>query len=162
MANPDTPNGFRPVRTDSGQSAVVFYPVAASQTIAKGDAVILASGLVQIAVATSPQLLGVAASLKVTTGSVDRTDRIAVHVAIPGQVFEGQVSGDSTAALVGTTADIEGATGVMEVNENASVEDVVNIVGLKSDEDETLTLGTNDVVRFTIIRSQYYPVLADA
>jgi len=46
------------------------------------------------------------------------------------------------------------------VNENASVEDVICIVGLRSDEDPKLTIGTNDRVRFVIIRSQYYPVLA--
>ena len=159
MANPDTPNGFRPVRSDSGQSAVVFFSVAASQTIAKGDAVILASGLVEIAVLTSPQLLGVAASAKVTT-TVTRADRIAVYVAIPSQTFEGQCSGSSTAALVGTACDIEGATGVMEVNENATTEDVIQITGIRSDEDVTTALGLNDIVRFVILRSQYYPVLA--
>lgn len=160
MANPNNPNGFRPVRTDSGQMAVVWYPVAASQTIAAGDAVILASGLVQIGLATSGALLGVAASAIVTTGSVTRADKVAVYVGTPGTVFEGQCEGDSAATSVGATCDIIGATGAMEVDENASVEDVLCIVGLKSDEDPKLALGTNDIVRFVIIRSQYYPVLA--
>jgi len=43
----------------------------------------------------------------------------------------------------------------MEVNENASVEDVVRIVGLGSDKREELDLGLNDRVYFTIIRSQW-------
>ncbi len=160
MANPDAPNGFTPIRSDSGQSAVVWYPVAASMTIAKGDMLILASGLVEIAVATSPALLGVAATAIVTGGSVTRADKVGVYVGTAGQVFEGQCSGDSVATSVGAQADIEGATGAMEVNENASVEDVICIVGLRSDEDPKLTIGTNDRVRFVIIRSQYYPVLA--
>tara|TARA_R110002126_G_scaffold47086_2_gene131906 strand:+ start:70 stop:558 length:489 start_codon:yes stop_codon:yes gene_type:complete len=160
MANPDNPNGFKPVRTDSGQMAVVWYPVAASQTIAQGDAVILASGLIEIAVLTSPQLLGVAASDVTTTGSVTRANKVAVYVATPGQVFEGQCSGSSTAAILGTSCDIEGATGVMEINENATTEDVIHIVGWRSDEDPKLALGLNDIGKFVIIRSQYYPALA--
>ena len=75
-------------------------------------------------------------------------------------VFEGQCSGDSAANLVGTAVDIEGATGVMEVNEDATTEDVIQIVGLRSDEDPAYTLGTNDRVRFIVLRSQFYPALA--
>ena len=161
MANPDGPNGFRAVETDSGQMAVRRYPVAASQTIAKGDAVFLSSGLVTIAVATTPQLLGIAASAVTTTASpVRATDTVMVYVATPGQIFEGQCSGSSTAALLGTSCDIEGTTGIMEINENATTEDVIHIVGWKSDEDPKLALGANDIGRFIIIRSQYCPMLA--
>lgn len=160
MANSDIPNGFTVSSNHYGQAAVMHFPVAASQTIAKGDAVILASGLVQIAVATSPQLLGIAAAAITTSGSVDRDDTVAVVVALPGIVFEGQCSGSSTAALVGTACDIEGTTGIMEVNENATTEDVIQVVGLKSDEDPNLALGANDRVRFIILRSQFAPLLA--
>jgi len=158
--NPDTPNGFTLVKSDYGQAVVVHYPVAASQTIAKGDAVILTSGLVNIALSNSAALLGVAANAITTGGSVTRADTVAVWVALPGHVFEGQCSGDSAAATLGIQADIEGATGVMEINENASVEDVVQVVGLKSDEDINFSIGTHDRVRFVIIRSQYAGLLA--
>jgi len=160
MANTDIPNGFRVSSNQYGQAAVMHFPVAASQTITKGDAVILATGLVQIGVLTSPQLLGIANNSLTTGGSVTRADTISVTVALPGIIFEGQCSGDSAAALVGTACDIEGATGIMEVNENATTEDVIQIVGLKSDEDPKLTLGTNDIVRFVVLRSQFYPALA--
>jgi len=160
MANTDIPNGFSVSSNQYGQSAVIKFPVAASQTIAKGDAVILASGLVQIAVATSPLLLGIADASITTSGSVDRDDTLSVVVALPGMIFEGQCSGDSTAALVGTACDIEGTTGIMEVNENATTEDVIQIVGLRSDEDPNYTLGTNDRVRFVMLRSQFHPALA--
>ena len=160
MANADIPNGFKVEHNQYGQAAVMHFPMAASQTIAKGDAVILASGLVEIAVATSPQLLGIAEESRTTTGSVDREDTIAVTVALPGIIFSGQVSGDSTAALVGTATDIEGTTGIMEVNENATTEDVIQIVALSSDKTNDLTLGTNDRVEFIILRSQFYPALA--
>jgi predicted RecA/RadA family phage recombinase len=160
MANPDTPNGFTLVRSDYGQAVVVHYPVAASQTIAKGDAVILSSGLVNIAVATSGALLGVAAASITTGASVTRDDTVPVWVALPGHVFEGQCSGSTVASTLGSECDIEGATGVMEVNENASVEDVLQIVRLRSDYDIDLALGANDRVEFVIKRSQYVALLA--
>lgn len=161
MANTDKPNGFTVVRTDSGQTSAVRYPVAASQTIAAGDMVILSSGLVAIAVSTSGSVLGVAAEAITTTGSPSRAnDTIMIYVADAGTVYEGQCSGSSTAALLGATADIEGATGVMEVNENASAEDILVIVGWASDNSPHLDLGANDRAQFKIIRSQYYPVLA--
>lgn len=161
MANTDNPNGFKLVSHLSGVPQVFDFPVAASQTIAKGDAVILSSGLVEIAVATSGQLLGVAMESVTTGASVTRADdRIKVAVGCPSNVFSGQCSGDSTAALVGTACDIEGTTGIMEVNENATTEDVIQVVGLQSDDDADLTLGTNDRVYFVIHRSQWYPTLA--
>ena len=61
MANTDNPNGFSLARSITGQMAPVSLPLAASQSIKKGDALIWASGLVAIAVPTSPQLLGFAA-----------------------------------------------------------------------------------------------------
>lgn len=157
--NSDNPNGFSFVKSLYGQMAPISLPVAASQTIAKGDAVIWATGLVAIAVLTSPLILGVAAEDKVTT-TVTRDDRIVIFPAVPGAVFEGQVSGDSTAALVGTAVDIEGATGIMEINENATTEDVAQIIGLASDDREELDIGTNDRVYFVWLRSAFHPALA--
>lgn len=156
MANPDAPNGFTVVQSGSSGPFVKYFPVAASQTIAAGDAVILVSGLIQIAVAGSASLLGVARDLVVTTGTVNRVDDVvAVYVADSDTVFEGQVSGDSDATVVGETHDIEGATGVMEINENATATNVVRIVGLRSDDDASLAIGTNDRVLFTIENSQF-------
>jgi len=161
MANSNIPNGFSVSSNQYGQDAVKSFPVAASQTITKGDFVVLASGLIEIAVLTSPQLLGIAAHDITTTGSVDRNDTLAVTVALPGIVFEGQASGSSTAALIGEACDIEGATGIMEVNENATTEDVLQIIGFRSDEDPNYELGLNDRIRVVVLRSQYIPLLAD-
>ena len=156
MANTDNPNGFSLAKNATGQPVIQSFAIAASQTITKGDAVILASGLVQIAVATSGALLGVAQETITSGASVTRADdRILVAVGTPANIFEGQCSGDSAATSVGAECDIEGATGVMQVNENASVEDVLQIIGLKSDVDADFTIGTNDRVFFTITRSQY-------
>jgi len=161
MANKDVPNGFSFVRSLTGQQAPLSGALAASQTIAKGDALIIASGLIQIALATSPLIWGVAAEDASSGAVVTRDDdRIAFYPAVPGNIFEGQVSGTSAATDVGAQADIEGATGVMEINENASVEDVVMITALVSDIREEIDIGLNDRVEFMFIRSSYYPVLA--
>lgn len=161
MSNSDNPNGFSYVRSLTGQMAPISMPLAASQTINKGDALILSSGLVAIALATSGALLGIAAEDASSGASPTRADdRILVYPAVAGAIFEGQVSGSSTAGLVGTTCDIEGTTGIMEVNEDASVEDVLQVVGLASDDRDELTLGANDRVYFEIIRSQWRPTLA--
>jgi len=157
MANPDKPNGFKYIRSLTGQMAPVSLAVAASQTIAKGDAVIdNGSGLVAIAISTSGAILGVAAEAITTTGSVTRVDdRFLVYPAMDDAVFEGQVSGSSTAALLFTDVDIEGATGVMEINENATTEQVARITALGSDIEVDLDLGANDRVEFTFKRSQW-------
>lgn len=156
MANPNAPNGFRAVQSGSSGPFAREYPVAASQTIAAGDMVILVSGLVQIAVAGSASLLGVAVNPVTTTGSVTRADDVLlVHVGDSDTVFEGQVSGDSDASIMGETHDIEGATGIMEINEDATSTNVVRIVGLRSDNDPAYAIGTNDRVLFTIENSQF-------
>jgi hypothetical protein len=156
MANPNAPNGFRVVQSGSSGPFLKEFPVAANQTIAAGDMVILASGLVEIALANSTALLGVAVNPITTTGSVTRADdTLLVHIGDSDTVFEGQCEGDSDASVVGETHDIEGATGIMEINENATSTNVIRIVGLRSDDDPAYTIGTNDRVLFTIEKSQF-------
>ena len=161
MANKDVRNGFSFVRSLSGQQAPLSGALAASQTIAKGDALIISSGLIEIALATSALIWGVAAEDASSGASITREDdRIAFYPAAPGYIFEGQCSGITSATTVGSQADIEGATGVMEINADASVEDVVLIHALVSDIREEIDIGLNDRVEFEFIRSSFYPVLA--
>jgi hypothetical protein len=156
MANPNAPNGFRVVQSGSSGPLVKYYPVAASQTIAAGDMVKLASGLVEIAGAADTALLGVARDPVATTASVTRADDVvAVYVADGDTIFEGQCSGSSTAALVGTTCDLEGTTGSQAVNENATSTNVLRVVGLRSDDDPSYDIGANDRALFTIEVSQF-------
>ncbi len=161
MANPDKPNGFSLVKSVYGEHARMKFPVAASQVIAAGDAVILSSGLVQIALSNSGAILGVAHHPITTGGSPTRADdQLLVDLALPGNIFEGQVSGSTVATTLGSECDIEGATGVMELNEDASVEDVCQIVRLLSDYRAELELGANDRVQFVFKRSQFSGILA--
>lgn len=151
MANVDNPNGFRLISSGTQGQQPVTQDLAAGQTITKGDAVIHSSGLVAIAVDTSPLLLGVALASRVTADG-----DIKFAPGVPWNIFDGQCSGTYSAGIRFTACDIEGATGVMEVNEDATTEDVIQIVG----EDPNTEIGANSRVYFIILRSYWYPVLA--
>ena len=144
MANDDRPVGFRPVQK---VLRCTRYVVATSQTIAIGDAVILSSNLVQIALSTSGVLLGVAATA-VTSAAAGAFIWVWDH---PEQLFVGQCSGDSTDAGIGDPCDIEGTTGIMEVNENASTEDVIVVRQAHPDD----SLAANGRVYFQIQKHVY-------
>ena len=157
MANADIPNGFRyKSGAAGGQPVIKTKTVATSQTIAEGDAVILnASGLVEIAVATSGQIYGVAHT---SCSSAAAGTQIQIIPAVRTYVFEGQCSGTLTQAIIGTAVDIEGTTGIMEINENTTVEQVALVLELAPDVENTL--GANSRVLFSWVRSQYELLLA--
>lgn len=153
MANTDNPNGFKAVNGLGGTipPRIKPYKVAASQTIAKGDWVILnAAGDVNIALSNSAALLGVAAHA-VTTTAADEQTELLVYVADKITEFEGQCSGTFSAALRGDFVDIEGATGVMEVNENAGATKVIQLLA----ENEDTEIGANSRVTVQVVLSQY-------
>ena len=154
MANTDNPNGFMCVKSDFGPIKIEEGLVATGQTITKGDALIISSGLIQIAVATSGAIYGVAAE-SVTSAAAG--SNIKFIPALPWYIFEGQCSGSFAVTHRGGTADIEGTTGIMEVNEDASVEDVLVMVREHPD----ATVGSASAqIYFRWIRSAYLPVLA--
>ena len=153
MANTDNPNGFMCVKSDFGPIKIEEGLVAASQTITKGDALIIASGLIQIAGSSSPQLYGVAAES--VSGTVTG-DTIKFIPSLPWYVFEGQTSGVMAAAKRGDLCDIEGGTGAMEVNQAGTTEDVIVIIREHPDAE----LAANAQVYFRIIQSSYLPLNA--
>lgn len=113
---------FRPLRCDSVQR----YRVAASQTIAVGDPVVMnASGLVEVGAAASTQLLGVAAEAITTGGSVTATDTIGVFDD-PKALFiaKGDAATTGQQALIGDEVDLVGSTGAFFVDIGASATDV--------------------------------------
>lgn len=136
--------------------------LAASQTIAKNDALILTNvgtvQTVQIALSDSPLIHGVAAEA-VTTGAGETKD-ILVYPADPNYLFEGRCSGtfSKDSHLWVNGVDIEGATGAMMINEDASTEKVAQILEMvESDDNEE---GANSRVIFRWIRSSFSPWLA--
>ena len=157
MANVDNANGFTFIKAIGGRGELWKGTLEISNTIAKGDALIVSNtaGQVEIAVDTSPQIIGIAAEDKVTGAGA--TAEILYYPALPNYVFEGQCSGTFAATMINTAVDIEGATGVMEVNEDATTEDVIQIIGV----DPNTEIGANSRVQFLILRSGFHPVLAD-
>jgi len=146
MANPDRPRGFW--IADARQNPTANeYQTAAAQTIAVGDAVLLdGSGQVTIALATSGTLLGVA-STSVSASSAG--DAINIYDN-PETEFAVQCSGSFALTDLGVECDLEGTTGVMECNENASTYSVLRIVGY----DPATAVGANAVVYVRIAKAQ--------
>jgi hypothetical protein len=159
MANVDNPNGFRFVRSLTGGTASpIIYTgeVAASQTIAAGDALAVSSGQIIIATATSGAILGVATeAVTVASGA---TGTIHYVPALSHYVFEGQCSGTFAQSIMYSTVDIEGTTGIMEVNENATTEQVLTIIDLLRT--PLNTIGANSRVEFVWTRSAFMGMLA--
>lgn len=152
MANTDKPNGFRPVGRNPRMTAWIS---ATSQTIAVGDMVYLDSaGKVTIATSSTADVMGVAAS---SVSSAAAETEILVYDD-PMQRFEGQCSGSGaladpyTCVTLTSCFDIEGTTGIMEIDENASTYDIVKVVGVGTDPDtgEDSAVGANQRKVFII------------
>lgn len=109
-----------------GPSMVRKFGAKASSTIAIGDLVIKddATGYVDIAVAASTSLLGVAVS---AVSSATAGDAIYVECH-PDAEFIASCSGTSSQALVMDYVDMEGATTAMQINENASSTQVLQLL----------------------------------
>ena len=127
MANVDYPNGFVPY---GGPQLLFTFLVKTGETIARGDFVSLdGNGEVVLSTAASATLLGVADE---TVSAAAAGTRIPVYAG-DGQVYVGQCSGTVTQAMLGKECDLEGASGVQEVNENAVLTQVLRIVGFQPD-----------------------------
>ena len=158
MPNTDNAHGFTYDASVSRPIPILETGLLAiSQTIAKGDALVFSGGQLSIALSNSGAIHGVAAEAKVTTGAA--TDTIQYIPATLDNFFSAQCSGSySSASHDFVPCDIEGATGIMEVNENATTEGVFCITGMVNDGKNAE--GTNARVRGYFIRSTYCPVLA--
>jgi len=139
MANTDNPNGFRAYGTIF---SVGEYTTAAA--ISRGDAVYLDSdGKIELGLLDSLELCGVAMS------SADSGDEVLVYDS-PMQQFTGQCSGTYAVNLNRTLVDMEGATGIMEINENLSTYGPMQILHIRKGEE----VGANAVVVFSIAKHQ--------
>ena len=120
MANPDVPNGFRPV---GKEPKIGYYPIAASQTYVYGDMLVRSAGQVTRATAASAILLGAAADAQTTPAA---NTMIPVYDD-PNQEYIGQCSGTVQDSELPKTCDIEGTSGIMEIDENAVATNVIRI-----------------------------------
>lgn len=143
-----------------GRYDLTLVKVAAGQIIAAGDAVRKdgASELVR-ATATDANLYGIAAAAPAPRWSdfeqtsAQRGDYCPVW-ANTGELFVGRCSGTLAATGVPVTADIEGGSGAMEINEDAAVTGVVRIEGFVAGEADVAMTGANAFVTFTIAQKQ--------
>ena len=154
MANLDRPSGFRAV-ANLGGGAIPMYPatVASNVSLAPGDAIIMLSGgNVTIATSSSTGILGVCQTP--ITAIAATTQKILYVPAMDGIVFEGQCSGTYTPVNAGESVDIEGTTGIMEINEDAQSTGVARLLRLADELDNAN--GANARVQFTWARSQWH------
>lgn len=125
------PYGFIPATPDA---KIRMIEVADSQTLAKGDPVILSSGQVAVAVEnSSAELAGIIAQ---DAASLTQGTEVAVW-ADPNQEFFGRTNADASSVDVGTLMDLDGSTGAFEIDENASSQDLFCHLGAKRGDDDT-------------------------
>lgn len=117
MAQADNPKGFYPLNPNA---KITYLPVAATQTLSCGDAIILSSGQVAIALANSATLAGVIAQDAVT---LTQADLVACWID-PNEEFVGRMDG-ATSKVAGDAIDIIGATGAMMIDADAATTDVL-------------------------------------
>ena len=152
MANVDRPAGFMAVQPQGTTLPMYTYWLKSNVSVSPGDALLMTSnGIVDIALAASTAILGVCQS-KITAIAATR-QKVLVVPALPSIVFSGQCSGTYTPVNAGESVDIEGATGVMEINEDAQSTGVARIVGLEATEGNDN--GANARVLFTWAKSQF-------
>ena len=145
MANVDNPSGFVWVKTIGSNTPYVDW-VTLGGTVSKGDALVFSGGACTIALSNSGLIHGVAAEDGVSAES------IMFYPATTSNIFEAQCSGTyATASHLAAVVDIEGTTGIQEVNENATTEKVFQILELSP----ASVVGANARVRGIFPRSSY-------
>ena len=128
MANRDNPYGFKAVRNLNDGAIPKWKGKLLSNTIVtSGDAVMAASGYVALTnIVATNAVLGVIDSIQATSITTTNPD-VYFTPSMDGIVFRGQCSGAPTQATVFTNCDIEGTTGIMEINEDATSLNVVKV-----------------------------------
>jgi hypothetical protein len=127
MANVDRPNGFNAIAPNGSTVPMYTYTAANGVPMVPGDAVVLGNdGKITIATAASTSIFGVCQSK--VNGVAGTVETVKVIPAMRDLVFSGQCSGDP-AALIGRLCDIEGTTGIMELNAGADAVGVARIIG---------------------------------
>jgi len=121
---------------------LVKIPLAASQTIAKGDALVWASGYLAAAISTSEDVRYIAMQ-DVTTGATEHTECLVLPVM--GVRFEADCDGVVSIVDRGTYADL--ATKAT-INPDATVEKVFMIEEIVGKEEVSKTV-RGYFVRFT-------------
>jgi hypothetical protein len=145
--------------TDGGPPLMMKFPLAASQTIVKGDPLTISNGDLSLATTSSGAIFGVAAEDAVTTASDEATE-INVWVADRRNIFRAQGYGAATAAIYpGAAYDIYTASGAWKLNFGSQTESVAMIVDWVEGDSRS---DTTDIGRMEFVwkRSQYDALVA--
>lgn len=130
MANIDSAHGFIVESSFDSGSGIPQWKgrVKAGQTFVIGDPLTMSLGQVRIIATVSEAVVGIAAQncASLTAGTV-----VKYVPTLPWIIFSAQTSGAMTSAMVMSLTDIEGSTGIFEVNENAVTYGNVRIIGVK-------------------------------
>ena len=152
MANVDNPNGFRAIAPAGTTLPMYEYTTGSNVGLLPGDAVyLLTTGLLALGTATAAAILGVCQSIVTAETGVQK--KALVIPAYKDIVFSGQCSGTFAQTDIGEAVDIEGTSGIMEINENATSLAVAQIVGIEGGIDNAV--GANTRVLFTWAKSQW-------
>ena len=153
MAYVDNPNGFYCVGTLASKELPPIRRVrlAVSQTIHAGDLLITdTDGYATIALSDSGQLAFLAMEDK--TSSAASHPWIQVIYLMPDVVIVGQCSGTPAQTNIFQPCDIEGTTGIMEINENLDNEKVLLPINLA---DVNEGFGANARLECIVLRSPW-------
>ena len=138
-----------PTKSLNGSNEYVGeYPVNASQTIAVGDVVVLATGKVSVAAAAAAAgtVLGVARTAITTGGTVDADDTILVETnpeMIYSMPYEGSTKTSLTKEDIGTSFDL--GSDAQTVNLDDTTDGYFLCLGFDNDEDRIKALIQNRV-----------------
>lgn len=147
----DNANGFKFHSCLYGGAAPIYKALLASSTaITTGDMLRGSAGYADLSnISATDALLGVSKSVK-TSAQSNANPEITFVPALPGVLFSGNDSGTPTQALIWTKCDIEGTTGIMEVNSDASSVECILLTALKEDES---TFAANSNLVFQVVTS---------
>lgn len=152
MANIDNPHGFVATRNlYDGAIPMWKGEIKASQTIAIGDVLTSSSGYLRIIGTVTEVPIGIAteAAASPTVGTTFK-----YIPTLPGIVFTAQCEATMTQALIGTLVDLQtAATGAGEVNENASTNDTMRIIGISKL--RNTSIGTNTDVEVVFNKTMW-------
>lgn len=120
--------------------AIIQLPVADSQTLVRGDAVVLSSNKIQKGSTSFGSCIGIMAE-DITTGSSAGGPLADVYVVTPAQLWRATASGDATSHVLGVATYDLNSSQVVNVSDTSG--GCIQIVGLK---DST----TDILVRFDV------------
>lgn len=135
MTNLDRPDGFKPWPK---ALRVSRWPVAAAQTIHAGDMVLLDNaGRIAIAGTGADEVCGVSAIDSivedVNTEILIYDDPDQMYVAQYGGTTGGALADPYTTATAANCFDLMGTTGIQEIDEDNSTDDLFKVVGRAMD-----------------------------